>query len=114
MTTKTSKSPGLPFGDVMLPPRYLRFIRDVLDLELNGCRGKVYLFGSRAQKTARSASDIDLAVDTAESVKTQLVRVQTAFEESEIPFTVDIIDLRSTPPAFKQAIRQTGKLIWHA
>lgn len=114
MTTKTSSSPSSPLQGLRLTERYLQLIRDVLDHELSQCRCRVYLFGSRAENRANRASDVDLAVDTNEGVKEKLARIQTAFEESEIPFTVDIVDLNSTSPALKQKIKQRGKLIWQS
>lgn len=113
MINKTQASDASPRDDVALSPKYLCLIREILDRELlSASRCKVHLFGSRAKNAAHAASDIDLAVDSAEHVEKQIARIQTAFEETEMPFTVDIVDLKSASPAVRQAIKETGTTIW--
>ncbi|MDR1453067.1 MAG: nucleotidyltransferase domain-containing protein [Candidatus Margulisbacteria bacterium] len=68
---------------------------------------KVYAFGSRARGTARKYSDLDLAVDSGDQSFDFSARcaLKFDFEESDIPFRVDIIDLRSVTPEFKALIQ---------
>ncbi len=76
---------------------------------------KVYVFGSRAMGTAKPASDIDLAFecsDTTEMPFSVLLKLGTAFEESDLPIFVDIIDIHTTPQALKQEIIKTRCLLW--
>ena len=79
---------------------------------LKGHAIKTWLFGSRATGSARSFSDIDLALDAgAGSVpRDLLVRLSCALEESHIPFRVDIVDMHSVSPAVRESIGKEGQL----
>ncbi|HEU0195938.1 MAG TPA: nucleotidyltransferase domain-containing protein [Nevskiaceae bacterium] len=71
---------------------------------------EVWAFGSRVRGSARRFSDLDLVVlaecplplDTSAALK-------EAFSESDLPWTVDVVDWASTSPAFRDVIR--GKKI---
>lgn len=69
------------------------------------------MFGSRARGDARLASDIDLAVSgEAEAI----VRLAIALEDSQLPYTFDVIDYRrQSNEKLKQAIDVDGKLIFY-
>ena len=66
----------------------------------------VWAFGSRVCGTARKYSDLDLALITHEplslSLKADLV---ASFEESDLPFKVDIVDWSSTGDNFREIIQ---------
>jgi predicted nucleotidyltransferase len=59
----------------------------------------VGLFGSRAQGTYRSNSDIDMVIK-GEMTKADIDRLYTLFDESSLPFKVDVnaYDLIDYPP----------------
>lgn len=97
---------------VVLSAKHMRTVQQILDRELQASPCKVYIFGSRAEQRARSTSDIDLAIDSKSPLPALIARLQTAFEESDIPFTVDIIDLKSASSTFKESVTKKGKLIW--
>jgi len=78
-------------------------------------RGKactVYLFGSRATGTAQPASDFDMAVLANEDISRELSVARDMLEESNIPFKVDLVDLRLAAPAFRRAAQAQGVLLW--
>jgi len=79
---------------------------------LKGHAIRIWLFGSRATGSARSFSDIDLALDAgADNVpRDLLVRLSSALEESHIPFRVDIVDMRNVSPAVRESIGKEGQL----
>lgn len=68
---------------------------------------RVWAFGSRAQKTAKKYSDLDLAVitDTPLSLDT-LAALTTAFSESELPWKVDVLDWASIDSSFQEIIQR--------
>lgn len=73
---------------------------------------EVWLFGSRALGTYKEASDIDLAIKGELGSKT-LLRLKDDFEESDLPFFVDLVDYeRITEPALKQHIDTHGVCIF--
>jgi len=62
-------------------------IQSILDQEFSGPDCKVYLFGSRARKTASPASDVDLAIPSSRDMHARIACAHLAFEESDLPFT---------------------------
>ena len=66
---------------------------------------QVRVFGSRARQKARSGSDLDLLIQ-ADRRLTPLERVllEDAFEESDLPFRVDLVEELSLSPGFKASI----------
>ena len=55
---------------------------------------KIWLFGSRARETATPHSDIDIAIETTDEVAKKLTLVRFEIEESNIPYKVDLVDLK--------------------
>lgn len=71
---------------------------------------KIILFGSRANGTAKPYSDIDLAIMDDEPLETlTLAKLRMGFEESDLPYKVDIVEWSELTDAFKAAI-QSGQI----
>jgi predicted nucleotidyltransferase len=65
----------------------------------------VYVFGSRARGTTRRTSDLDLAIDAGGPLtRTQASDLADAFEDSDLPYKVDIVDLHQVRQAFHDLI----------
>lgn len=66
---------------------------------------EVRAFGSRVTGGARAYSDLDLAIigDTPLGIA-RLGLLKEAFEESDLPIRVDVIDWHDTSESFKQII----------
>lgn len=74
----------------------------------------VWLFGSRALGTYKEASDIDLAIKGHLNQKT-LVRLKDAFEDSDLPFFVDLVEYAGiTEPTLKKHIDDFGIVLYKA
>ena len=70
----------------------------------------VKLFGSRARGDYKPVSDVDLAIASTENLVKPL---QLDFDQSQLPFTFDLIDYRRQPnQKLKDAIDREGKLLW--
>ncbi len=66
---------------------------------------EVRAFGSRADGTARRHSDLDLAVVGASKIDVStLNRLREAFEDSELPFRVDVLDWHTLAEDFRNVI----------
>lgn len=66
---------------------------------------KVHVFGSRINGRARRGSDLDLAIDAGRPLtRTEFLDLEDAFEESNLPYTVDVIDLHKVNETFRQII----------
>lgn len=67
----------------------------------------VWVFGSRIKGTAKTYSDLDLALITEQPLTIrQQAELEQAFSDSDLPFSVDLVDWASCSEAFKQIILQ--------
>ena len=66
---------------------------------------KVWVFGSRACGAAKRSSDLDLALEgPAKLDRKLLAALENAFEDSDLPYTVDLVDLKAIGGAFEQIV----------
>ena len=73
---------------------------------------KVYLFGSRAKSLSRNTSDVDIALDSQQSISNQLiVMLSEKIEESHIPYHVDIVNLTTLNETLKTKFLK-GAIQW--
>ncbi|MBM3886907.1 nucleotidyltransferase domain-containing protein [Candidatus Dependentiae bacterium] len=64
-----------------------------------------YVFGSRAKDTARPLSDLDLCYK--DSIPISIIaHIEEQFEESDLPFTVDLINWNTCSDDFKKLIEK--------
>lgn len=67
--------------------------------------GKVWAFGSRATGRARRYSDLDLAVDAGRPLTLdEAAMLREAFEESDLPYRVDVVDWHAIGDRFRRVI----------
>ncbi len=92
--------------------RYLSQIKSILSSVLKDKECTVYLFGSRAASRHTAVSDFDIAVLAAEDVSRELSRARERLELSNIPFTVDVVDLRATSAEFSRQVQEEGIILW--
>ena len=86
-----------------LNPVHLETVQAILAEHLLDC--EVRVFGSRATGQARRYSDLDLAIVGSGPIGLRtLGRLLTEFEESDLPFTVDVVDWNSASESFRKAI----------
>ena len=68
---------------------------------------EVWAFGSRATRTAKRHSDLDLAVISDEPMSLETAaRLADAFSESDLPWRVDVVDWATTGEAFRRIIER--------
>jgi len=69
---------------------------------------KVKAFGSRANNTAKPYSDLDLAIMAEKPLSLrQGAMLAEAFEESDLPFKVDVVDWSTIREEFKKLIQSS-------
>lgn len=91
---------------VDIQPDHLKMVRDILREHLPA-GFRVWVFGSRANWTTTDASDLDLAVEGADALDYKaMVGLEVAFEESDLPYTVDVVDLNAVSPGFRQNVEE--------
>lgn len=106
--------PGADVGPASLPLALTDGqLQEVLQiLQLHVPELEVRVFGSRAKGTAKPYSDLDLALMTqAPLTLAQLALLNEAFDESSLPFKVDLVDWAATSAGFQGLILEGSVLI---
>jgi predicted nucleotidyltransferase len=86
-------------------PAEWRIIRDILHKHVPD--REVWAFGSRAQRTARQYSDLDLAIITDTPLSFDVSGgMKEDFSESDLPFRVDILDWAVTQDNFRHIVER--------
>ena len=89
---------------VDIRPDHLATVQDILRAHLPA-GFKVWVFGSRANWTTKDSSDLDLAVEgPAKLDHKEMVGLSVAFEESDLPYTVDVVDLNAVSHEFRRNV----------
>ena len=98
MTGETESAP-------QLTPNQLAIVRGVLRENIPA-GARVWVFGSRARGRAGKLSDLDLVVDNKGRPLTlaEAGRLDLAFEESPLPWRVDVADWNAVSPDFRRRI----------
>ncbi len=93
-----------------LRPDDLAVVQAILNAELPG--REVWVFGSRAKGTARESSDLDLAILGPHPLPFRtLTRLRRTFEDSYLPFTVDLVDWNSLDEDFRAVVRSQKQVL---
>ena len=88
-----------------LDPSHLETVKGILAEHVPGC--EVRAFGSRATWTAKDYSDLDLAIAGEKPLdRGTLGRIKEAFEESDLPMRVDVLDWHAISERFRDVIEQ--------
>lgn len=92
-----------------LEDRHIRFIKQVLDNIIADDRAKCFIFGSRAKGTNAEYSDIDIAIKLGNEKLTSDVigKILIVFQDSTLPYEVDVIDLNAIDDNFKSLIQKS-------
>lgn len=70
------------------------------------------LFGSRARRTNRPGSDVDLAIDNGAPIKLrEMARTRVTLENLPIALEMDIVDMHNIPQSLKDVIVREG-VVW--
>ena len=91
---------------VDIRPDHLEIVQGILREHLPA-GVKVWVFGSRANWTTKDSSDLDLALEGEGSLSHKsLGMLRDAFEDSTLPYTVDVVDINAVSHAFKQIMKE--------
>ena len=86
-----------------LPPEHMAIVKSVLNAIVPGI--PVYAFGSRVNGHAKRHSDLDLALRSEDPLHwLQLAWLREAFENSDLPIRVDVVDWAACSAQFKACI----------
>lgn len=96
---------------INLTDEQLKLVQIILRKYLSP-HAKVLLFGSRATGSAKPYSDIDLAIDAGAPLSLdQLAKLADSFENSALPYKVDIVDWHAIDDEFREIIKRDGRLL---
>ncbi len=97
-------------GPIDVAPADLEAVRAILRRHVPD--REVLAFGSRVTWTAKQFSDLDLAV-LGDSPLSSAVRAALAedFDESDLPFKVDVVDWATTSEAFRKIIQRDAVVV---
>ena len=89
---------------VDIRPDHLEIVQGILREHLPmGVKG--WVFGSRSNWSTKDSSDLDLALEGESKLSHKVLgALKDAFEDSSLPFTVDVVDLNRISGAFKQIV----------
>jgi predicted nucleotidyltransferase len=89
----------------------LSIIHDILKKNVPDC--EVRAFGSRYKCTNKDFSDLDIAVVNEKPLGIERHgELRFAFEESELPFRVDVLDWQSISKEFQMIIENAYEVIY--
>lgn len=92
-----------PRPPVQMEPRHWRMVQDILRRLVP--EATVWAFGSRATGTAKPHSDLDLAIVAPRPLGlAREAALREAFEESDLPFRVDVVDWCGLPSGLQERI----------
>ena len=92
-------------------PDHLEIVQNILREHLP-TGFKVWVFGSRANWATKDSSDLDLAVEGADALDYKtMVGLEVAFEKSDLPYTVDVVDLNTVSPDFREIVEGQRALL---
>ncbi|MBF0491209.1 MAG: nucleotidyltransferase domain-containing protein [Deltaproteobacteria bacterium] len=93
-----------------LPQTTLKTIQNILKTRLP--QAEVRAFGSRVMGTAKPYSDLDLVIlDSQKLGLNTLATLKEAFQESNIPIRVDVLDWNAISPEFREVIEKKYEIL---
>ncbi len=91
-----------------IKPEQLKIVFDILNRHLPGC--EVQIFGSRAIGRSKQFSDLDLVIMGDDALPVTTIRkLRDAFDDSDLPFQVDLVEWAGTSEEFRKVIVATAK-----
>ena len=92
-------------------PDHLKIVQDILNKSLSS-DVKVWVYGSRAKWTTLDSSDLDLALESKNKIDDKIIsRLKRDFEESNLPYEVDVVDINTVQPFFRDIINKDKVLL---
>jgi hypothetical protein len=94
-----------------LDAKQLETVRKIVREHFPDCSVKV--FGSRARATAKPYSDLDIAIICPEKIPMKKMHeIQEAFEISDLPIRVDVVDYNSVSEKFQEVINSEDESLF--
>ena len=82
--------------------------RRIVEIVRRFSDAEIWLFGSRATGRARRYSDVDICLKSFRLPEGATANIQEGFEESDIPYIVDLSEYSQMTPAFRVEVDRDG------
>ena len=82
----------------------LFYIKSILNKFLPNV--KCWAYGSRVTGKSKQYSDLDLVLFIDKNQENKIIELKEIFDESNLPFRVDILNWNSIPDSFKDSIKE--------
>lgn len=92
----------------MIKQKYLAQLKDILNQQLAGEKVKIFIYGSSIDRD--EFRDIDIGIEGAFDER-KISLLKERFEESSLPYFVDVINFNKVSPDFKKAVLKS-KILW--
>ena len=101
------------FSKIDVRPDHWEIVRGLLQKHVP--QADVWAFGSRVKWLAKDTSDLDLCVDAKQALSfVQLGLLKEAFEDSDLPYKVDVVDWATTSESFRKIIARDKVVVQEA
>lgn len=90
----------------MLDVQTLTVVKQILFKYLDPKNYSFFIFGSRATGKNETYSDIDIGIEGPTLAAKMKREIEESFEESDLPFRVDIVDFSTVDDKFKEIAKQ--------
>lgn len=99
---------------ISLDSNHLETVKRILDLHFNGL--EVLAYGSRVTGVNLTPeADLDIVVVSEKPISLEdMISVEKAFAESDLPFRVDIVDWAKLPESLQKVIKKENVVIQEA
>ena len=85
-------------------PDHLEIVKSILGEHL-APEVQVWIFGSRADWLTKDSSDLDIALEGKRELSQELLGIlKSSFEDSALPFSVDVVDLNRVGEPFRRVV----------
>ena len=95
--------------NLQLNEEHRALVQALLERYLPGT--EVWAYGSRANGAARPWSDLDLVAFAGPTQQNAVAELRDAFEESDLPFRVDLFVWDEIPETFRKNIRKAHRVL---
>lgn len=91
----------------MLDTQTVETVKKILFQFLDPQKDKAFIFGSWAVGNARALSDIDIGVQSSRRIPSEVLSdLEEAFEGSNLPYIVEVVDFSTVSEKFKMVTSQ--------
>lgn len=90
----------------MLTSQEISLIKKIIYSKIDPKSHYVFIFGSRATGTDQRFSDIDIGIEGRPLSAKVKLEIEEAFEESDLPYNVEIVDFSTVRKNFREVAKQ--------